>query len=166
MNCDKTDCKHYKVCEEWKSLGNDNYINESNGNCDCYSAPYNPTGDCISRDALIREIGRTDEWYKGRSICNIIDNAQAVEIDEQTYKDAYDQGYADGWKERYGEPDGRPKGEWIKVKENRMSIDMSGEIVTRYKCSMCGRLIATLPSKLVDYPFCHCGADMRKGGAE
>ncbi len=56
-----------------------------------------------------------------------------------------------------------PRGEWIKVKEERMSIDMSGEIVTRYKCSICGRYIVTLPSKLADYPFCHCGADMRKG---
>ena len=58
------------------------------------------------------------------------------------------------------------QGEWIKVKEERMSIDMSGEIVTRYKCSECGRMITILPNKLVDYPFCHCGADMRKGGAE
>ena len=35
--------------------------------------------DLISRSALIGEIGRTDEWYKGRSICNIIDNAPPVE---------------------------------------------------------------------------------------
>jgi hypothetical protein len=56
----------------------------------------------------------------------------------------------------------RPQGEWIKVKEERMSIDMSGEIVTRYKCSKCGRTITILPSKLTDYPFCHCGAEMRK----
>lgn len=56
----------------------------------------------------------------------------------------------------------RQHGRWIKVKEDRMSIDMSGEIVTRYKCSKCRRVIATFPSKLVDYyPFCHCGADMR-----
>lgn len=60
----------------------------------------------------------------------------------------------------------RPQGEWIKVKEERMSVDMSGEIVTRYKCSKCGKVIATLPSKLAEYyPYCHCGADMRKGGA-
>lgn len=59
------------------------------------------------------------------------------------------------------------KGEWVKVKEERMSVDMSGEIVTRYKCSKCGRVIATFPNKLADYyPFCHCGADMRKGGVE
>lgn len=60
----------------------------------------------------------------------------------------------------------RPQGEWIKVKEERMSVDMSGEIVTRYKCSKCGRVITTFPSKLADYPFCHCGAEMKKGGAE
>lgn len=59
----------------------------------------------------------------------------------------------------------RQQGEWIKVKADRMSIDMSGEIVTGYKCSICGRYIVTLPSKLVDYPFCHCGAEM-KGGAK
>lgn len=55
----------------------------------------------------------------------------------------------------------KKQGEWIKVKEDRMSIDMSGEIVTQYKCSECGRMIATLPSKLSDYPFCHCGAEMK-----
>lgn len=36
MDCNRKDCIHYKVCEEWKSLGNENYINESNGNCDNY----------------------------------------------------------------------------------------------------------------------------------
>jgi hypothetical protein len=70
-------------------------------------------------------------------------------------KKAYNNGVRDTKK------DYRQQGEWIKVKENRMSIDMSGELVTQYKCSKCGRGIATLPSKLADYPFCHCGADMR-----
>ena len=36
MNCNKKDCIHYKVCEEWKLLGNDNYINDSYGNCENY----------------------------------------------------------------------------------------------------------------------------------
>lgn len=58
----------------------------------------------------------------------------------------------------------RPQGEWVKVKEERMMVDMAGGLVTRYKCSECGRMIATLPSKLENYPFCHCGAEMR--GAE
>lgn len=58
----------------------------------------------------------------------------------------------------------RSQGAWVKVKEERMSVNMSGEIATRYKCSECGRTITILPSKLSDYPFCHCGAKM-KGGA-
>ena len=97
-----------------------------------------------------------------------IDEAPTVETDiEVVAKDAYKHGYTDGWKERFGEPNEKPQGEWVKVKEERMSIDMSGEIVTRYKCSKCGRVITTFPSKLAEYyPFCHCGADMRKGGTE
>lgn len=64
-----------------------------------------------------------------------------------------------------GATEERSQGAWVKVKEERMSVDMSGEIVTRYKCSKCGRVIATFPSKLAEYyPFCHCGAKM-KGGA-
>ena len=60
----------------------------------------------------------------------------------------------------------RPQGEWVKVKEYRMCIDMSGDIATLYKCSKCGRTITILPSKLANYPFCHCGADMRKGSVK
>ena len=85
-----------------------------------------------------------------------IDTAPTVDL---TKNQAYDKGFITAMK-LYA----RPKGKWIKVKEERMSIDMSGEIITRYKCSKCGRFIAILPSKLADYPFCHCGADMRKGG--
>lgn len=36
LNCHKPDCFHYKVCHEWASLGNENFINESSGNCDNY----------------------------------------------------------------------------------------------------------------------------------
>lgn len=36
MECEKSDCIHNKVCKEWQSMGNDNYINDSHGNCDCY----------------------------------------------------------------------------------------------------------------------------------
>ena len=70
--------------------------------------------DLISRKALIREIGRTDEWYKGRSICNIIDNAPTVE---------------------------QPTGEWIPVSERLperykevivTDIETSGTYQSRY----------------------------------
>jgi hypothetical protein len=49
--------------------------------------------DLISRKALKREFGYTDEWYKGRTVCAIIDNAPTVEerpkgewIEHSTYK--------------------------------------------------------------------------------
>ena len=98
--------------------------------------------DLISREALRKDIehlhnvyAENKEWFY-TDVLNHIDNAPTVEPE-------------------------RPKGEWIKVKEERMSIDMSGEIATRYKCSECGRMITILPSKLADYPFCHCGAEMK-----
>lgn len=57
----------------------------------------------------------------------------------------------------------RPQGEWIKVTK-------AGTVPVEYICSLCRRKIydnyeLTTP---IDefYPFCHCGADMRKGGAE
>ena len=56
MNCDRTDCIHYKVCEEWKSLDNDNYINDSYGNCDYYA----PTVE----HSLLPLAGDCDEAYK------------------------------------------------------------------------------------------------------
>ena len=53
----------------------------------------------------------------------------------------------------------RPQGEWIK--------DGIGGIGS-YRCSLCGRVICTSITNnkpYEDYPFCHCGADMR-GKAE
>lgn len=58
MNCDRTDCIHYKVCEEWKSLGNDNYINDSYGNCEYYA----PTVE-IPKHSLLPLAGDCDEAY-------------------------------------------------------------------------------------------------------
>ena len=117
----------------------------------------------INADALKKDIDT--EWLTPQTkmaFFKIIDNAPTVEQNKPTLNEsiAFNNGYELGKSER-------PQGEWIKVKEERMSIDMSGEIVTRYKCSKCERVIATFPSKLADYyPFCHCGADMQKGGAE
>ena len=56
----------------------------------------------------------------------------------------------------------KPKGEWIMQRH-----DLDGCF---YTCSNCGRMIR-IPlfiddpednETLTDYPFCHCGADMRK----
>ena len=55
----------------------------------------------------------------------------------------------------------RPSGEWSKCETNHLDFDV-------YVCSICGREIRVLKNtqKLKNYPFCHCGADMRKGGKE
>lgn len=51
----------------------------------------------------------------------------------------------------------RSKGKWKLI---------SMGLTYKYQCSLCGRTISTTPMFLAEYPFCHCGADMRKGGAE
>lgn len=124
--------------------------------------PYNPSGDCISREALrsaleVTQYNDIDDLTRTEKL---IDNAPPFEINEQTYKDAYDQGYADGWKERYGEPDGRPKGKWIITREEQGSC---GIIYKTRKCNKCGWEF----SLVIPRNFCpECGADMRKGGTE
>ena len=51
----------------------------------------------------------------------------------------------------------RKQGEWILHEENSAS--------SSYHCSVCNRLINVLWSEeLSDFPYCHCGAEMR--GAE
>ena len=148
MDCNKTDCIHYKVCEEWKSLGNDNYINESNGNCDCYSSPYNSSGDCISREALKEAIeqGEGIPWdrYGKDALCvrkKYIDNAPTVDL-WQMRQEATENALKKA-EVLYN----RPQGEWEK---DNIGI----------YCSVCKCHID------VESPFCPlCGADMR-GGAE
>ena len=67
---------------------------------------------------------------------------------------SYAMGYQDGLED--GLQDIREQGEWLKSE------------VGLFKCSICGRHICTNISNdnpYIDYPFCHCGAEM-KGGAE
>lgn len=49
----------------------------------------------------------------------------------------------------------RKMGKWITYTK--------GSVVTAYKCSECGRTVRddTGYDVAKDYPFCHCGADMR-----
>ena len=52
-----------------------------------------------------------------------------------------------------GKASERPHGKWIK-QENKK---------TEFFCSECGRMIDTKPFTRTDnFPFCHCGADMRE----
>lgn len=56
----------------------------------------------------------------------------------------------------------RPQGEWKFVFDDKVNNRFI------YKCSECGREVSVYSSDALIpvYPFCHCGADMRKGGAE
>jgi hypothetical protein len=53
-------------------------------------------------------------------------------------------------------------------KKGRWIVIVKGCKLTSYKCSECGRYIADDTGYDVkkDYPFCHCGADMREGNNE
>ena len=52
----------------------------------------------------------------------------------------------------------RQKGKWILIDD----IDDPDDQLNRHKCSECGRIIKVYKGEtLADYPFCHCGADMR-----
>lgn len=64
MNCNRNDCLHYEVCEEWKILGNENYINESNGRCDFYKREKIITcKDCENRNKCRYAISNNDYGY-------------------------------------------------------------------------------------------------------
>ena len=54
----------------------------------------------------------------------------------------------------------RKTGKWI--------MKYKGSAVTSYKCSECGRIVRDDTGYDVskDYPFCHCGADMRQRGKQ
>ena len=54
----------------------------------------------------------------------------------------------------------RKTGQWI--------MKYKGSAVTSYKCSECGRTVKDDTGYDVskDYPFCHCGADMRQRGEQ
>lgn len=124
-------------------------------------------GDLISREALkttiIEPLNVNDacknDWYEGYYTAKnedimTIDNAPTVTsftlediegIRAETIK---------MMKNRYE----RPQGEWIMQRH-----DLDGQF---YTCSICGRMIRVSPyvednETLKDYPFCHCGADMR-----
>ncbi|MBO6215542.1 MAG: hypothetical protein J6N76_08400, partial [Lachnospiraceae bacterium] len=67
-------------------------------------------------------------------------------------KRAYNKGVRDTKKDYE-----RPTGKWLENKGKDLRDCF-------YTCSQCGRAINVICGEtLADYPFCHCGADMRKG---
>lgn len=84
---------------------------------------------------------------------------KALKYDRDQYDKGYRNGHIDGvlqGERLYA----RPIGKWIYDGHNSTDTD------TIFRCSVCCREIHTTIDKLVDYPFCHCGADMRKDGEE
>ena len=104
-------------------------------------------GDLISRNALKKEFGYTDEWYKGRTVCAIIDNAPAVEaISTELHEKIRDKLIRSNL---------RPQGKWIGKEEYD---DYPNKKVC--ECSECGKMICISHD---DFPnFCeNCGAEMK-----
>lgn len=90
------------------------------------------------------------EWNYDNLIASIIDNAPTVNLEKRSFIEGYKEGCEEG-KKCYE----RPQGEWI-----LQYRCLDGEY---YTCSQCGRIMLVEPEQsLSDYPFCHCGADMRK----
>ena len=123
----------------------------------------------IDANALKKNIEQwfvKDKYYTNRvrntipkiEVFDVIDNTPTVEhkpfakivIDEEKMKEYVEQAKAEILSEYKIE---RPKGEWIS--------DGYGHF---YKCSICGREIETeaFENPEWNYPFCHCGAEMRK----
>ena len=81
---------------------------------------------------------------------------------EKIYGDGYQDGHKDGYDKGYEDAqanNNRPQGEWIEKVERRGCF-ADDKTVYSYTCPFCGA------KEFKKYPFCHCGADLRKGGAE
>ena len=118
--------------------------------------------DLISREALKKSMRKSmnERYISWTKTITVADIATLI-FDEITYAptvlhDNYSMGYQDGVRKVLSE---RPQGEWIELKTN--PPEFFGHKF--YICSLCNREIdVILPEgSLNDYPFCHCGADMR-----
>ena len=123
--------------------------------------PYDPKGDCISREALKEQINATDfdfgDYYDNteeirKRVCEAIDNALTVEA--YTSEDIVK--YVSATEDLVREKLERPKGEWVNREAVSNTIFPFWE---RYECNQCHKFNGY--SK-----FCpNCGAKMQ-GGAE
>ena len=81
-------------------------------------------------------------FYKSRKIQEYYDTARELEFVVETLEKLRSE---------------RPQGEWI-------NLGINNENRTFYKCSKCGFVVLDFPETVnTTYPFCTCGADMRKG---
>lgn len=106
--------------------------------------------DYASATGFCRKMNNIKSIDLACKILSIIDNAPAVEPFERIGAICNENcGY-------------RPQGEWKFVFDDKVNNRFI------YKCSECGREVSVYSSDALIpvYPFCHCGADMRKGGTE
>lgn len=157
----EVDQKYYEACKDAVEESYPSQIEEVIAN----GTPYNPTGDCISRKAVIRMFNTmdrykadklilqdTDQEFPGNEVfivddcyeqLDLIDNAPTVPLPD--FKAGYKQAIIDG-KANYS----RPQGEWIDTGA------MEEYWAEEYQCSICG-------AKDHWHNFCpNCGAEMQK----
>ena len=104
---------------------------------------------CCHNCKICRNFRNEDSFYK----CNLIENAPTVAVSCKNC-DGYEAGYSAGLTDAE-----RPQGEWIEFGVNNQG--------TYYKCSKCGFVVRDFPETInTTYPFCTCGAKMRKGEKE
>ena len=98
------------------------------------SEPY-LCNNAVDREAVIKQI---DEWFFSKEF----DYTNATHFLKERMRNLSSVTPA------------RKKGEWIKVDENT------------YRCNLCGKTVHKdlTEDMKIDYPYCHCGADM--GGGE
>ena len=95
--------------------------------------------EIITREDTIKYLCKNMTWYDENG--NIADDD--IKLDQITDLVYGIQGVEE-----------RKQGEWIFHEENSAS--------SSYRCSVCNRLINVLWSEeLSDYPYCHCGAEMK-----
>lgn len=115
----------------------------------------------VDVDALLKAIDEERQYLLARgqagaehilvrNFRNLVEDAPSIPLPD--FKDGYRQAIIDG-QANYS----RPRGEWIE------------QGYLEYKCSVCGRHILLedhWTNITKDYPFCHCGADMRDDSKE
>ena len=109
----------------------------------------------IDAEALKKQFGYTDEWYKSRTVAQIIDNAPIVTIAE--WKAEMPSYIKEAMLDAL-----RPNGEWTQE-------DHTDEMLNIWHCSNCKEDFCSEVGghpKEWNYNFCpNCGAKMQNGGA-
>ena len=101
--------------------------------------------DAISRHGVSAWLANMG--YRGLAN-KVMDEDRFPPVQPKSYREGYQAGFKDAQPERI-------KGHWIEITLSNHT----------YKCSVCGRLLVNITdgknNVAKNYPYCHCGADMR-----